>query len=456
MVGRVCRKLVLATGAMEQFLTNVTVNRRELTFKALAGLAGGAIGWIPVELASHNHSLIQPMTEWEKAFSYASMAILAGLIGGLVLASDEQRLEVTPAVRNRFVRGFVVCALLVLPANYYANSVFTGIMSYGGWGVGHQGSFFFLMLGRVVSWTMMGAMLGAGVGLASLRATNILKGLLGGWVGGSAGGFLFDPINLATGGGLLSRLVGLSLIGLAIGLLIGLVQELTKTAWLTVVAGRLRGRQFRLEGNRWAIGRAEENPVGLFGDPAVEMRHAMIERQGADYVLKSVALREGTSVNGARVETATLADGDRIKLGSYELDFHLRQSVAPRVEASAQRPASASPGQAAGAQPAVPERGPVAAAATAGPCLVDGAGRCFPIRAGGPTTIGRALDNGIVVSDASVSRHHASIEAQDGGFRLRDLGSQNGTFIAGRRVAESALANGDSVRLGEAAFVFRA
>ena len=47
--------------------------------------------------------------------------------------------------------------------------------------------------------------------------------------------------------------VGL-MIGLAIGLFIGLVQELTKMAWLTVEAGRLRGRQYRFEGATAMIG----------------------------------------------------------------------------------------------------------------------------------------------------------------------------------------------------------
>ena len=41
------------------------------------------------------------------------------------------------------------------------------------------------------------------------------------------------------------------------------------------------------------------------------------------------------------------------------------------------------------------------------------------------------------------------------GFALRDLASQNGTFVRGQRVDGSCqLANGDDVRLGDAPFVF--
>ena len=131
-------------------------------------------------------------------------------------------------------------------------------------------------------------------------------------------------IGWIVGGGAASRFFGEAATGLAIGLFIGLVQELTKAAWITVEQGRLRGRQFRVEGARASIGRAEENPVGLFGDPLVQQRHAVIERRGADYVIKNLAVQEGTFVNGQRIETVDLHDGDRINIGGYEMIFHLR------------------------------------------------------------------------------------------------------------------------------------
>ncbi|MGH7778219.1 MAG: FHA domain-containing protein, partial [Candidatus Binataceae bacterium] len=307
---------------------NDSINRRELFNKAIAGLLGGALGWLPVELANHGHTLTEQITTFEAAMSYVSMAILSGLIGGFILAAGAQQIEWNPATRNNLIRGFVICLLLALPADYFSNYVFSAMLSVGGWGLGHPGSGFFLFLGRVLSWVIMGAILGAGVGLASLSMPNIPKGAIGGFIGGFAGGFLFDPINQMTGGGLWSRLIGLSLIGLFIGLFIGLVQELTKAAWVTVEQGRLRGRQFRVEGARATLGRAEENPIGLFGDPAVAQRHAVIERHGSEFWLRSLAIQDGTFVNGNRVESTPLHDGDQIRAGGYELKFHLRQSAA--------------------------------------------------------------------------------------------------------------------------------
>jgi pSer/pThr/pTyr-binding forkhead associated (FHA) protein len=438
---------------------NASINHRDLTYKALAGLAGGAIGWLPVELASHGRSLTDVMSTGDIIAAYATMAILSGMIGGLILASDEQKIALTPTVRNRFILGFVVCFLLAIPANYYSNIAFSEILNFGGWGTGHQGSILYLVVGRVVSWMMMGTMLGAGVGLAgflgsvippirslagsiNFPALNIVKGAAGGWIGGSAGGLTFDMINQATGGGLPSRLIGLSLIGLMIGLLIGLVQELTKAAWLTVEAGRLKGRQYRLEGAISSIGRAEENPVGLFGDSAVQARHAVIERRGNDYALRGLAVADGTFLNGERIESATLRDGDRIRIGSYELSFHVR-GVRQTSTLAAPIPRTFAT--------------PTPAAATSnGAVLVDASGQSFPIQTGKETKIGRSLDNDIVLADSSVSRHHAEIASGNGGFRLRDLGSQNGTFVRGERINEAPLSNGDPVRVGDAAFTFRA
>jgi hypothetical protein len=91
-----------------------------------------------------------------------------------------------------------------------------------------------------------------------------------------------------------------------------------------------------------------------------------------------------------------------------------------------------------------------------GPSLIDAAGQAYPVRAGSVTHIGRALDNEIVVSHSSISRHHASIENSNGAFVVRDLNSQNGTFVGSRRVTEpTRVSDGEAVRFGDAQFIFR-
>jgi len=316
-------------------------------------------------------------------------------------------------------------------------------------------------LALVVGWTLMGLMLGIGVGLASLSFTNMLKGALGGLIGGLVGGAGFDLIGSFSQSGLASRLIGFCIIGLAIGFFIGLVHQLTKAAWLAVDAGRLKSRQFRLEGRSVTLGRAEENAVGLFGDPGVQARHAVILHQGDGYTLKNLAVQAGTLVNGNRIETVQLYDGDRIKISNYELTFHLRTDKRVRESAEAVPVAHAYAGgtsiSSAAAVSNYAVTDPLAASEPAvSPYLLDSGGQQFAIRLGASTRIGRALDNDIVIGDASVSRHHASIEYRNGGFLLRDLGSHNGTWVGGQRVTEAPLGRGDALRLGDAHFTFHA
>lgn len=64
--------------------------------------------------------------------------------------------------------------------------------------------------------------------------------------------------------------------------------------------------------------------------------------------------------------------------------------------------------------------------------------------------IGRAPENDVVLSDPNISRQHLVVWSTPRGAFLRDLGSQNGTFIAGRRVGggPEAIPSGAQVRIG--------
>jgi len=56
----------------------------------------------------------------------------------------------------------------------------------------------------------------------------------------------------------------------------------------------------------------------------------------------------------------------------------------------------------------------------------------------------------VVVQDPEVSRRHASITRESEGFVLRDLGSNNGTFVNGQRLGgPQVLRNGDVIMLGQ-------
>ncbi|MDM0112877.1 FHA domain-containing protein [Variovorax sp. J22R133] len=69
---------------------------------------------------------------------------------------------------------------------------------------------------------------------------------------------------------------------------------------------------------------------------------------------------------------------------------------------------------------------------------------------GAETTIGRALENDIVVNQSRVSRRHAAIVTQGEGFIVKDLESQNGIYVNGTRIDMShVLKHGDEIMIGD-------
>lgn len=74
----------------------------------------------------------------------------------------------------------------------------------------------------------------------------------------------------------------------------------------------------------------------------------------------------------------------------------------------------------------------------------------------GENLIGRDQNAVVWVDDVSVSRHHARILIDESGARLEDLGSKNGTYHRGQKVEKAvSLSDGDALRLGSVAMVFR-
>jgi hypothetical protein len=71
------------------------------------------------------------------------------------------------------------------------------------------------------------------------------------------------------------------------------------------------------------------------------------------------------------------------------------------------------------------------------------------------TSIGRSNENDFILPDPRASRFHAEIERGPQGYILRDLASTNGTLVAGRRVRERLLEDGDEIRMGDTDMRFR-
>jgi hypothetical protein len=69
-------------------------------------------------------------------------------------------------------------------------------------------------------------------------------------------------------------------------------------------------------------------------------------------------------------------------------------------------------------------------------------------------TLGRALDNDIVLDDPRISRHHAQLRVRQGRYVLYDTGSSGGTFVNQLPVSEVVLNAGDVISLAGAQIIF--
>lgn len=76
-------------------------------------------------------------------------------------------------------------------------------------------------------------------------------------------------------------------------------------------------------------------------------------------------------------------------------------------------------------------------------------GKVFPLIKA-ELIVGRDTSVDITIPDAEVSRRHARLYLQAGGYVLEDLGSTNGTFVGGQKLmGPHALQSGETVMFGE-------
>ena len=74
------------------------------------------------------------------------------------------------------------------------------------------------------------------------------------------------------------------------------------------------------------------------------------------------------------------------------------------------------------------------------------------LQPGRTIVVGRAVTSDVPIYDPTISRKHAELVLTDGGVRVKDVGSSNGTFLNGARVTEAVAVENDVVTFGKVAF----
>lgn len=275
------------------------------------------------------------------ALNTAVVMLMAGLIGLAIGAADGL---ITHTLRRAAWCGFVGLVLglsLGGVIGYAANFVYTSIQFKV---IGEQPDlsqigvdrFLLLIFARGILWALAGLAMGLGQGIALRSRMLATNGLIGGAFGGLVGGLLFDPLsylirwgNLA-GGASISRLVGFIIVGVAIGFLIGIVEGLARDAWLKMLAGPARGKEYILYRNPMRIGSSAKADLPLPGQPEIEPIHALIRRLGENYEIEDQHSSTGLYINGERVSRKRLANGDQLQIGQVVFSFNSAAGNRPR------------------------------------------------------------------------------------------------------------------------------
>jgi serine/threonine-protein kinase len=109
---------------------------------------------------------------------------------------------------------------------------------------------------------------------------------------------------------------------------------------LAVVAGPHKGREFAFDGrDTFLVGRTPDCHLPLsYDDPYVARRQFLLEINPPRCRLTDLDSRNGTFLNGVRIKTTEVADGDRIAIGQTVFQVHI-VATDPIAEATLDLPA---------------------------------------------------------------------------------------------------------------------
>lgn len=227
------------------------------------------------------------------------------------------------------------------------------------------------------------------------------------------------------------------------------------SAVLLVTKDKKQVAKVAVAGSVFVIGRAPDCNLPL-DEPLASRQHAELILEKDSYWVSDRGSRNGTFVNGEKIAARyELKDGDEIGIGSTRLKFVWDKSRQDSEDADDKTRAASlgasdqkSPGQ-----PVLEKKEPgnlqVKVRVTDGP-LQGGVFRDWK----SPLTIGRGLDNNVVLLDDAVSTAHAQIVQEGDKYFIADLKSSNGTFLDGVKVQKTQLQNGQKIKVGASTLVF--
>jgi hypothetical protein len=170
-----------------------------------------------------------------------------------------------------------------------------------------------------------------------------------------------------------------------------------------------------------------------------------LRKELSDYLLEHARQESFALSTRPQVEFHT---DERLDLGEFGIQAQL---LAAPEEEEAQGPEAPAPSEGDFGHTMVysPSRDArrIEPAQDRGQALLVGGGR-RNVLSGSRVVVGRSREADIVLQDPNVSRRHAELRRDEGGWQVVDLGSTNGIKVNGRRVDHQPLSPGDEITIG--------
>lgn len=286
---------------------------------AFAGFFGGVIVWL-IALTIFSFDYYAKTEIYDQIL--IETAFFAAILGGVICAALSSAEGIASKVFSKTISG-----------------IFSGIV------IGAVGGFFGAIIGhqfydslesmkldsnitnyaiRGLFWSLVGLFIGLGQGIGTGGGKKIINGLIGGVVGGFVAGFIFDYFFVVFTSADLSGFVAITLFGIFIGLAIGTVQEIRKEAWLKVLEGTTKGKEYIIYREKTLIGRSTNNDIVLINDSEVALRHAEIKMDNNVYIIYDCQSTSGVWLRNKRVTKWHLKNQDIITIGGYKMQFNER------------------------------------------------------------------------------------------------------------------------------------
>jgi FHA domain-containing protein len=103
--------------------------------------------------------------------------------------------------------------------------------------------------------------------------------------------------------------------------------------------------EYPLDKDVISIGRLPDNDIRP-NDPAVSRKHAQIKLEGERVLLEDLGSTNGTLVNGRKVKSCVLRDGDLVQVGRHQVRYLADKAAGREAPVSGERAAPASGGSA--------------------------------------------------------------------------------------------------------------